>query len=120
MSRGNQKKAQRSATPQRQPVEADSDDAIAVFQRSAFWNLRTRIANVAIVIGALALLTVSLGGADGARLAPTLACAVAGVCGAGVYFSRPYPGLVRWLLIAAVSLTVLGLAGLAVVAGMGL
>jgi hypothetical protein len=99
--------------------EHGRDDAVAAFRRSAFWNLRTRIANVAIVVGALALLTVSVGGASGARLAPTLVCAVAGACGAGVYLSRPYPAVARWLLIAAVSLTALGLGWLAVVTAMG-
>ncbi|GAA1637425.1 hypothetical protein, partial [Actinoplanes couchii] len=56
---------------------------------------------------------------DGAKLAPTLACAVGGVCGGGVYFSRRYPKLVLGLLIAAVTLVALGLAGLALVSGRG-
>lgn len=37
-----------------------------------------------------------------------------GICGAAVYFSRPYPPLVRWLLIVGVTFTVLGIAGLAI------
>lgn len=93
--------------------------AVARFQRSAFWNLRVQIANVTIAFGFLAAMAVLAGGADGARLAPTLANVIGGVCGFGVYFSRPYPVLTRWLLIAAVTLTVLGIAGLVLVVGSG-
>jgi hypothetical protein len=85
------------------------------FQRSAFWNLRTRIANVSIVIGLFAAFAAAMGDADGARLAPTLVCALGGLCGLGVDFARQRPVVVRYLLIATVILTVLGLLGLVLV-----
>lgn len=118
MARGTRKSGK--ARPQRNAEEQQAAreqyrDAVDSFQRSAFWNLRTRVANVAIVIGVLALLTVVLGSADGARLAPTLLCVLGGVCGAVVYFSRPYPALVKYLLIAAAGSIVLGLVGLVLV-----
>ncbi len=96
-------------------MRQDYDEAVHRLQRTAFWNLRTRIANVSIVIGVLALATIAFGAADGARLVPTLVCAVAGVCGAGVYLSRPYPALTRWLLILSTVLTVAGIVALIVV-----
>lgn len=110
-NRGRQRRA-----PQEQ-LEAIREYRLAVgtFQQSAFWNLRTRIANVAIVIGFLAAFAVAIGEAGGARLVPTLTCAVGGVCGAAVYFTREYPAATKRLLIAAVALTVLGVLGLVVV-----
>jgi hypothetical protein len=93
----------------------DYRESVGAFQRSAFWNLRTRIANVGIAFGVLALLAVFTGSADGARLAPTLLLVLAGVCGAGVYLSRPHPALTKYLLLASAGLVVLGLAGLVVV-----
>lgn len=89
--------------------------AVDTFQRSAFWNLRTRIANVAIVIGFLAAFAIATGEAGGARLAPTLVCTAGGACGAGVYVTRQHPAATKLLLIAAVALTVLGVLGLAIV-----
>jgi hypothetical protein len=93
----------------------DYREAVEAFQRSAFWNLRTRIANVSIAIGFFAAFAVTVGSAGGARLAPTLVCALGGLCGLGVYFARQRPVVVRYLLIAAVVLTVLGILGLVVV-----
>jgi hypothetical protein len=116
----NNRRTRAGQTPEdRDAVMADYRDAVDRFQRSAFWNLRTRIANVNIVIGVLALVVVATGGADGGRLVPTLVCVLGGVCGGAVYFSRPYPQLVKWLLVASVGLTVLGIIGLVVVVGMG-
>jgi hypothetical protein len=107
--------------PGRQRTAAPGGKMAAVedFRRSAFWNLKTRIANVCIVVGVLAVLTLSLGGNTGVRLAPTLVCALGGLVGITVYFSRSRPLLLKWLLVAAVSLTVLGIAGLAVAAAAG-
>ncbi|GAA2853180.1 hypothetical protein Acy02nite_50840 [Actinoplanes cyaneus] len=87
------------------------------FQRSAFWNLRTRIANVSIVIGVVALMVLVSGDADGPRLIPTVVCAAGAVCGLGVHFSRPSPARARWLLISAVTLTTLGVVALLIVVG---
>ncbi|MCY1144039.1 hypothetical protein OWR29_39100 [Actinoplanes sp. Pm04-4] len=112
--------ARRPVDPQeREAATAEYQTAIDRFQRSAFWNLRTRIANASILLGVFAVALIVWGEADGARLVPTLACAVGGVCGAGVYASRPYPQLTRWLLLSAVTLTVLGVVGLAIAAGAG-
>ncbi|WP_436536371.1 hypothetical protein [Actinoplanes sp. HUAS TT8] len=113
------RKKRRSRTAQSEPVSTETDGRIEQFQRSAFWNLRTRIANVTIVIGALALLVVATGGAERSRLIPTLACAIAGACGLGVHAGRPYPVLARWLLISAVTLTVAGIVALLIVVGAG-
>lgn len=99
----------------RQPPAEEYRQAVDAFSRSAFWNLRTRIANVGIVIGVLATFAYAMGGAGGARLGPTIACALGGICGACVYVSRSYPALTRYLLIATVVLTVSGIAGLALV-----
>ncbi|WP_143162787.1 hypothetical protein [Couchioplanes caeruleus] len=118
MARGKRKggRTRPQRTEQEQQAAAgEYREAVDAFQRSAFWNLRTRIANVGIVIGALALLAVVLGSADGARLSPTLLCVLGGVCGAAVYFSRPYPSMVKYLLIASVGFLVLGILGLVLV-----
>ena len=112
--------ARRPVDPQeREAAVADYRVAVDRLQRSAFWNLRTRIANASILLGVFAVALIAWGEADGARLVPTLACAIGGVCGAGVYASRPYPQLTRWLLLSAITLTVLGVAGLAITAGTG-
>ncbi|HEX8347724.1 MAG TPA: hypothetical protein VF657_23770 [Actinoplanes sp.] len=88
--------------------------AVEDFQRSAFWNLRTSIANFSIVIGFFAAFAVAVGGAGGWRLPPSLTCVVAGILGACVYAMRGRPSAVKWLLIAAVSLSALGILGLVV------
>jgi len=95
------------------------DEAVGRFQQTAFWNLRTRIANVSIVIGGLALMMIAVGSADGARFVPTVICAVAGVFGAGVYLSRPYPSLAKWFLVLSVVLTLGGVIGLLVAVSAG-
>ena len=100
-------------------VAARYQEAVENLQRTAYWNLRSTIASVCVFLGIFAVLSISWGESGGARLVPALACAVGGVCGAGVYFSRPYPKLVLGLLLAAVSFTALGLAGLAIVVGSG-
>ncbi|MBG0567701.1 hypothetical protein [Actinoplanes aureus] len=117
MARRNDPKGRRGTPEEREAIAAKYQDAVAQLQRTAYWNLRSTIASVCVFLGVFAILFIAWGEADGARLVPTLACAIGGVCGAGVYFSRPYPLLVRWLLLAAVSFTALGLAGLAIVAG---
>ncbi|WP_328462529.1 hypothetical protein OHA21_35480 [Actinoplanes sp. NBC_00393] len=119
MARKNNPKVRRGTPEEHRAAAAEYEAAVGRLQRSAYWNLRTRIANVSIVLGLLSLVVVASGGADGARLAPTLVCAIAGVCGAGVYFSRPYPALTRRLLIASVTLTVLGVIALVIVVGAG-
>jgi hypothetical protein len=97
---------------ERERIMVEYRAAVNRLQRTAYWNLRISIANISIVIGFLALMVVVSGGADGARLAPTLLGVLAGIFGAGVYFSRPYPRITRWLLITSVALTVLGITGL--------
>ncbi|MEU4426316.1 hypothetical protein AB0F81_37315 [Actinoplanes sp. NPDC024001] len=117
MARKSGRRARRGTSQEREAVAAEYQEAIVRLQQTAFWNLRSTIASVCVFLGIFALLFLYWGEADGARLGPTLACAVGGVCGAGVYFSRPYPKLVRWLLIAAVTFTSLAIASLAIVAG---
>ncbi|MFC4063671.1 hypothetical protein [Actinoplanes subglobosus] len=110
----------RRGTPQeREAAAARYREAIERLQRTAYWNLRSTIASVCLSIGILAVLSIAWGDSTGARLVPTLACAVGGVCAAGVYFSRPYPKLLLVLLLAAVTLSLLGLAGLAIVVETG-
>lgn len=117
MARRNRKGggAPRRRNQARRVPAAEYRQAVNAFQASAFWNLRTRIANVGIVVGVLALFAVVMGGAGGARLGPTLVCALGGLCGAGVYVSGPRPALTRYLLIATVALTALGIFGLVLV-----
>lgn len=81
-------------------------------QRSASWNLRTGLANVSILLGFFALAFIVAGGAAGDRLAPALAVAAGAVFGGAVYFSRPYPRLLRWMSWSAAALTVGGMIAL--------
>ncbi|MEU7905889.1 hypothetical protein [Actinoplanes sp. NPDC049118] len=116
MARKNSRDSSRRRTPsadEQRALATEYEEAIAKLQRSAFWNLRTRIANITILLGVFAVAMIAWGEADGARLVPILTCAVGGVCGAGVYASRPYPQLTRWLLLSAVVLAILGIVGLA-------
>lgn len=113
------RRARRGTPQEREAILAEYQESIERLQQTAFWNLRSTIAAVCVFLGIFAIISIAWGEADGARLVPTLLCAVGGVCGAGVYFSRPYPLMVRWLLLAAVTLTLLGLAGYAVVAATG-
>jgi hypothetical protein len=108
----------RQATPEeREQVQRDLRLSVLRLQDSAYWNLRTRIANVSIFFGFVAVLFLAGGQSDGARLLPTLALALGGVAGGGVYLSRRYPALATWLLMSALALTVGGLIGIAVVTG---
>ncbi|MEV0896598.1 hypothetical protein [Actinoplanes sp. NPDC049802] len=112
-------RSRRGTPEEREAAAAKYREAIERLQRTAYWNLRSSIAGLCVFLGFFGALSIYHGGNDGARLAPTLVCVLGGICGAGVYFSRPYPRVVRWLLLAAVSLTGLGLAGLAIVVGNG-
>jgi hypothetical protein len=108
----------RRGTPEeRAEAMAKYQAAIGHLQQTAYWNMRSTIASVCVGLGVFAALFVVRGQSDGARLLPALVCVVGGICGIGVYLSRPYPLVVRWLLLAAVSFTALGLIGLAIVAG---
>jgi hypothetical protein len=108
----------RRGTPQeRDEAAAKYQAAIGHLQQTAYWNLRSTIASVCVFLGAFAALSIYWGESDGARLLPALTCVAGGVCGAGVYLSRSYPMVVRWLLLAAVSFTILGLVGLAIAVG---
>ncbi|MFC7535525.1 hypothetical protein [Actinoplanes sp. GCM10030250] len=117
MGRRSGRRRRRGTAQEREAVAAEYQEAVGGLQQTAFWNLRSTIASVCVFLGIFAVLFIYWGEATGARLAPTLVCAVGGVCGAGMYFSRPYPQMVKWLLIAAVTFTSLGLIGLAIVAG---
>ncbi|MEV0898465.1 hypothetical protein [Actinoplanes sp. NPDC049802] len=88
-------------------------------QRVAYWNVRSTIATLCVFLGIVAVVSISRGQADGARLLPSLSNVVGGVCAVGVYLTRPRPRLNLWLLLAAVVFTALGLGGLALVAGSG-
>jgi hypothetical protein len=91
--------------------------AIGHLQQTAYWNMRSTIASICVGLGVFAALFIVRGQSDGARLLPALVCVVGGICGVGVYLSRPNPLVVRRLLLAAVSFTALGLIGLAIAAG---
>jgi hypothetical protein len=111
-------RGKRRGTPQeRQEAAAKYQAAVGHLQQTAYWNLRSTIASVCVGLGVFAALSIFWGGNDGARLLPSLACVAGGVCGAAMHFSRPYPKVVRGLLLAAVAFTALGLAGLAIVVG---
>jgi hypothetical protein len=113
-------KRSRPGTPEeREQAEHDLRLSVLRLQDSAYWNLRTRLANFSIFFGFIGVLFIAWGEATGARLIPTLACAVGGVMGGGVYFSRPYPLLTRWLLVSALAMTVGGLIGIGVITGRG-
>lgn len=81
------------------------------------WNLRTRAASLCVLLGlAGAMSVISWGGDGGLRLPSNLACAAGGICGICFHFSRRHPSAARWLLTGAISLTALGLTGLAIAA----
>jgi hypothetical protein len=108
----------RQVTPEeREQVQHDLRLSVLRLQDSAYWNLRTRLANLSIFFGFIAVLFLAGGQASGARLLPTLALAVGGVAGGGVYLSRRYPVLAKWLLVSALAMTVGGLIGIVIITG---
>jgi hypothetical protein len=120
MSRKKSRGASRSrqGTPEeREQVQHDLRLSVLRLQDSAYWNLRTRIANLSIFFGFIAVMFIAWGQSEGARLVPTLALAVGGVLGAGVYLTRSRPRLTLWLLITAIAMTIGGLVGIAAVTG---
>ncbi|GGN20683.1 uncharacterized membrane protein YhaH (DUF805 family) [Actinoplanes campanulatus] len=108
----------RRGTPEeRHTAAAKYQESVGRLQRIAYWNVRSTIAALCVFLGLVAVVSLSRGQSDGARLLPSLANVVGGVCGVGVYLSRSRPRLNLWLLLTAVAFTALGLAGLAIVAG---
>lgn len=84
--------------------------AVGALQHSAFRNVRTSIANVAIFFGVVSGWLILTGDAEPAALVPMSVSVVGGVLGVGTYVVRRQP-FARYLLIGAVVLAVLGLAG---------
>ncbi len=102
-------------TPQdREQAERDTQLAIYRLQDSAFANLRSAVANVAIFIGFVGAFMLTMGAAGGARLIPTIVCVLAGLAGAGYYPARSRPRTALYLLLVASLLVVAGIVGLIV------
>lgn len=77
-------------------------------QDSAYANLRSAIANVAIFFGVIGVFAISVGAADGARLAPTLVGVLAGLLGGGYYLARRRPSTALYLLATATLCVIVG------------
>ncbi|MCM0675145.1 hypothetical protein NCC78_10645 [Micromonospora phytophila] len=89
-------------------------EAVGRLQHSAFRNLRTSIANVAIFFGVVSGWLILTGDAEPAALVPMSVSIVGGVLGVSTYAVRRQP-FARYLLIGAVVLAVVGLAGTVIV-----
>ncbi|MEV4764687.1 hypothetical protein AB0J89_18900 [Micromonospora chokoriensis] len=92
----------------------DYNKAVGRLQHSAFRNLRTSIANVAIFFGVVSGWMIVTGDAKSAALVPMSVSILGGVLGVATYAVRRQP-LAQYLLIGAVVLAVVGLAGTVVV-----
>jgi hypothetical protein len=102
----------KSLTPvEREQAERDFRLAVYRFQDSAYANLRSAVANVAIFCGTVAVFMISDGAADGALLAPTVVFVLAGLIGAGYYPARSRPRRALRLLLVASLLVVVGVVG---------
>ncbi|MBB2946747.1 hypothetical protein FB565_006515 [Actinoplanes lutulentus] len=110
---------QHDTAASRPEAPTERENPFAGVQRTGLWNLQILAAALSIALGILSVLTISQGGVSGVRLVPHLMCAVGAVCGAGFFFSKPYPALMRSLQIAAAAFTVLGVGGLVIAAGSG-
>lgn len=109
---GWRKRRNTMTSEQRAQAEHDVGLAVARLQHTAYANLRSAIANVAIFFGFVGVFTIAMGAADGARLVPTAVCVLAGVVGGCYYAARQRPILARYLLVAASALVLIGIAGL--------
>ncbi|WP_327033718.1 hypothetical protein [Micromonospora ureilytica] len=85
-------------------------EAVGRLQHSAFRNLRTSIANVAIFFGVVSGWMIVTGDAEPAALVPMSMSILGGVLGVATYAVKRQP-LAQYLLIGAVVLAVAGLAG---------
>ncbi|WFF02532.1 hypothetical protein [Micromonospora sp. WMMD964] len=85
-------------------------EAVGRLQHSAFRNLRTSIANVAIFFGVVSGWMIVTGDAEPAALVPMSVSILGGVLGAATYAVKRQP-LARHLLVGAVVLALVGLAG---------
>ncbi|MFI2663992.1 hypothetical protein [Micromonospora carbonacea] len=88
-------------------------DSVGRFQSSAFHNLRRAIANTTIFLAVVSAFAILTGDATPATLLPMAASVLGGALGASTYAVREEP-LARRLLVAAVVLGVIGLAGVVV------
>ncbi|MEU7591329.1 hypothetical protein AB0A95_34160 [Micromonospora sp. NPDC049230] len=84
--------------------------AVGRLRHSAFRNLRTSTANVAIFFGVVSGWMIVTGDAEPATLVPMSVSILGGVLGISTYAVRRQP-LARHLLIGTVVLAVVGLAG---------
>ena len=113
---GNSRRTDRRPLSAKAPAAGHNDVQLAVWrlQDSAYANLRSAIANVAIFFGVIGVFAISVGAADGARLAPTLVGVLAGLLGGGYYAIRRCPRTALYLLATATLCVIVGVVWLVV------
>jgi hypothetical protein len=92
--------------------ERDVRLAVLRLQDSAYANLRSAVANVAIFFGFVGIFALAVGAVQGVSVVPTTVLVLAGLTGAGYYLARHRPGTGVLLLLVATVLLAVGLVAL--------